>query len=193
MKIIGQALRLFLILTLVTGIIYPILITVVSQIIFPDKANGSLLRIDGKIIGSSLLGQKFTENKYFWSRPSAIDYNPLPSGASNLGPTSQALRDSVGARKEVLKKSNPGFSVVPSDLLFASGSGLDPDISPEAARFQIERIANARGLDNDGKKKLIKLVENHIEQPDFGIFGIPRINVLELNLALDSTFTNNSQ
>ena len=193
MKTIGQALKLFLILTVVTGIIYPLLITVIGQAIFRNKVNGSLIKIDGKIVGSTLLGQKFTGDKYFWPRPSAIDYNPLPSGGSNLGMTSVALRDSVMARKDALEKTNPGSIAVPSDLLFASGSGLDPDISPEAARFQIDRVAVARGLDNGGKKRLITLVEKQIKQPDFGIFGEPRINVLSLNLALDSTFANDIQ
>jgi len=188
MKLISQAIKLFLILTVVTGIIYPLLITVLGQIIFPGQANGSLIKIDGKIVGSALLGQKFTDSKYFWSRPSAVDYNPLPSGGSNLGATSAALRDSVLARKDVLERSNPGSIAVPSDLLFASGSGLDPDISPEAARFQIDRVAQARGLDNDQKKRVIELVEKYVKQPDSGIFGEPRINVLSLNLALDSTF-----
>ena len=188
MKLISQAIKLFLILTVVTGIIYPLLITVLGQIIFPGQANGSLIKIDGKIVGSALLGQKFTDDKYFWSRPSAVDYNPLPSGGSNLGATSAALRDSVLARKDVLERSNPGSIAVPSDLLFASGSGLDPDISPEAARFQIDRVAQARGLDNDQKKRVIELVEKYVKQPDSGIFGEPRINVLSLNLALDSTF-----
>jgi K+-transporting ATPase ATPase C chain len=192
MKTIAQALKLFLILTVITGIIYPALITVLGQAIFPSKANGSLLRVGGKIVGSSLLGQKFTENKYFWPRPSVIDYNPLPSGGSNLGPTSQALRDSVIARKASLTETNPGSGKVPVDLLFASASGLDPDISPQAARYQIERVALARGLDNSEKMRLIKLVETHIEQPDFGILGEPRVNVLLLNLALDSTLVSNN-
>jgi potassium-transporting ATPase KdpC subunit len=191
MKTIGQAFKLFLILTVITGIAYPLLITILGQAIFPNKANGSLIRAAGKTIGSTLLGQKFTKNEYFWSRSSAIDYNPLPSGGSNLGPTSLALKDSVLARKDLQEKANPGSGKVPGDLLFASASGLDPDISPDAARFQINRVALARGLDNEGKKQLIELVEKHIEQPDFGIFGEPRVNVLLLNLAIDSTFMDN--
>lgn len=186
MKTIIQAIKLFLIMSVITGIFYPLLITALGQAIFPKKANGSIIRVDGKTIGSELLGQKFTSDQYFWPRPSAIDYNPLPSGGSNLGPTSAVLRDSVLARKESLEKANSGSGQAPIDLLFASGSGLDPDISPEAARFQIDRVAAGRGLDNEGKKKLIELVEKHIKRPDFGIFGEPRINVLLLNLALDS-------
>ncbi len=175
-------------MTIITGIIYPLLITALGQALYPGKANGSLVEIDGKIVGSALLGQKFTENRYFWSRPSAVDYNALPSDGSNLGPTSAALRDSVITRIKVLEKANPGSGRVPIDLLFASGSGLDPDISPEAARFQIDRVAAARGLDNDGKRKLINLVEANVKTPDFNVFGEPRVNVLRLNLALDSTF-----
>jgi potassium-transporting ATPase KdpC subunit len=190
MKTIIQALKLFLLLTLVIGIIYPLLITLLGQAIFPGKANGSIIKINGKAVGSTLLGQKFIAEKYFWPRPSATDYNPLPSGASNLGPTSAALKDSVMARREFLQRSNAYSGRVPLDLLFSSASGLDPDISPEAARFQIERVAGARGLDNNQKIKLIKLVENSIEQPDFRIFGEPRVNVLLLNLAVDSTFVN---
>jgi K+-transporting ATPase ATPase C chain len=193
MKTIIQALKLFLIMTIITGIVYPILITVAGQTLFPQKANGSLIKVDGRFIGSELLGQKFTSDKYFWPRPSAIDYNPLPSGGSNLGPTSAALKDSAMMRKDVLEKVNPGESKVPIDLLFASGSGLDPDISPQAARFQIDRVARARRLDNEGKNRLIKLIEKQIRQPDFGIFGELRINVLKLNLALDSTFTGDNR
>ncbi len=193
MKIIKQVLKLFLILTVLTGAIYPLLISFIGQTIFPIQANGSLISVNGRIIGSKLLGQKFTENKYFWPRPSAVDYNPLPSGGSNLGMTSRALADSVLARKAALRNSNSGTGQVPSDLLFSSGSGLDPDISPAAAKFQIDRVAHARGLDNNEKMKLINIVDKHIERPDFGILGVPRINVLKLNLALDSTFAANSQ
>lgn len=191
MKIFGQALRLFLILTIITGVIYPMFTTLIGQIAFSEKANGSLVKANGKIIGSSLIGQKFKDDRYFWPRPSAIDYNPLPSGGSNLGPTSAALKDSVTVRRDAMERANPGSVTVPIDLLFASGSGLDPDISPQAARFQIDRVAHARGLDNNDKIRLIELVEKHIKQPDFGIFGEPRINVLKLNMALDSVFAEN--
>ena len=192
MKIIGQALKLFLILTVVTGIFYPLLITLLGQAIFPDKANGSLIGIDGKYVGSTLLGQPFTEDRYFWPRPSAINYNPLPSGGSNQGMTSALLDSTVNERRRALREANPDAGDVPSDLLFASSSGLDPDISPAAARFQINRVANARGLDKDGKNRLIKLIEKRIEPRDFGILGEPRINVLRLNLAIDSMFVTNT-
>jgi potassium-transporting ATPase KdpC subunit len=193
MKTIIQALKLFLIMTVITGIIYPLLITAIGQVVFPRKANGSFIKADGRFIGSELIGQKFTSDKYFCPRPSAIDYNPLPSGGSNLGPTSAALKDSVMARRDILVRANPGSVIVPIDLLFASGSGLDPDISPDAARFQVSRVARARRLDIEGENKLFKLVEKQIRQPDFGIFGEPRINVLRLNILLDSTFTSDNR
>jgi potassium-transporting ATPase KdpC subunit len=193
MKTIIQALKLFLIMTVRTGAIYPLRITVLGQAVFPNRANGSLIKADGRLIGSELIGQKFASDKYFWPRPSAADYDPLPSGASNLGPTSEALKDSVMARRNVLEKTNPGSGRIPIDLLFASGSGLDPDISPDAAKFQIDRVAQARGLDNTGKMKLIELVDKHVKQPDLGFWGEPRINVLLLNLALDSMFVRNNR
>jgi len=193
MKTIDQAFRLFLALTLLTGIIYPAVITLLGTAIFPKQANGSILSHDGQAIGSALIGQKFTADRYFWSRPSAIDYNPLPSGGSNQGMTSAVLDSAVRERQQLLMESNPGSELVPADLLYTSGSGLDPHISPGAARFQIDRVARARGLDNMGKIRLIESVEKLIEQPDFGIFGEPRINVLRLNLALDSAFANISQ
>jgi K+-transporting ATPase ATPase C chain len=189
MKLIIKTLKLFLVLTFITGIVYPVLITFLGQVIFPKNANGSLIVMNGKIIGSQLIGQKFNQDRYFQPRPSVTDYNPLPSGGSNLGPTSAILRDSVIARIIVLGEANPGNGVIPADLLYASASGLDPDISPEAARYQIDRIARVRGLDNIGKTKLFNIVEKQIKPPDLGIFGEPRINVLKLNLILDSTFT----
>lgn len=189
MKMTIQALKLFLALTLITGVVYPVLITFLGHVIFPVKANGSLIKLDRKIIGSELIGQKFNQDRYFQPRPSATDYNLLPSGGTNLGHTSAVLRDLVAARKIALTEANPGNGTIPADLLFASASGLDPHISPEAARYQIERIALVRGLDNVGKTTLINLVEKQIEQPDLGIFGERRINVLRLNLILDSTFT----
>jgi K+-transporting ATPase ATPase C chain len=193
MKILKQAFGLFLILTIVTGIIYPTVIAALGTAIFPKQAAGSMLSHDGRAIGSALIGQKFTADSYFWPRPSAIDYNPLPSGGSNQGMTSAILDSAVRDRQRLLIESNPGSELVPADLLYASGSGLDPHISPGAARFQIDRVARARGLDNGGKLRLIELVEKLIEQPDLGIFGEPRINVLKLNLALDSAFVNARQ
>ena len=189
MKIINPALRLFLLMTILTGMAYPLFITILGHISFPDKAKGSFMVNQGEIIGSALLAQKFVNNRYFWPRPSAIDYNPLPSGGSNLGPTNSELRIEVAERMKAIEKNNPESGKVPSHLLFASGSGLDPDISPEAARYQIDRVTLARKLDIQQKKILIVLVEKHVEPPVWGIFGEPRVNVLRLNLALDSTFT----
>jgi potassium-transporting ATPase KdpC subunit len=190
MKTALRAIKLFLILSVLTGFIYPVLVTVIGQALFPQQANGSLIEKKGKAIGSKLIGQKFTDEKYFWPRPSAIDYNPFPSGGSNLGPTSETLQDSVIARQARFQNDNPGTGKIPRDLLFTSSSGLDPDISPDAGRFQVNRIALARGLDNDAQNRLFSLIESQIQQPDFGILGEPRINVLRLNLALDSTFAN---
>ena len=188
MKTIFQALKLFLLMTILTGIIYPLLITLIAQTLFTNKANGSLISQNGKVVGSTLIGQKFTSDKYFWPRPSAVDYNPLPSSGSNLGPTSADLKAKVQSQRDSLMAANPGARSIPSDLIFASGSGLDPDISPEAAKYQLDRVARARKLDSEQKKKLIELVDNYIEPPDFNILGETRVNVLKLNLALDSTF-----
>lgn len=188
MKTIVRATKLFILMTIITGIIYPLFITLIAQGLFPGRANGSIIMENGKPIGSKLIGQNFTSDKYFWSRPSAVDYNPLPSGASNLGPTSAILRERMEQRRNILMATNPSVVLLPSDLIFESGSGLDPDISPEAAMFQTERVAKYRGLDSEGKNKLINLVEKQIKPPDFNILGEPRINVLGLNLALDSTF-----
>ena len=176
-------LRLFLWMVLLTGIIYPLAITVIAQITMNDNANGSMLISQGKTIGSSLLAQKFQSDKYFWPRPSTTDCNAIPSGGSNLGPTSIALKKAVEERKSQLAKANNvDPSQVPPELLFASGSGLDPHITPTAAYFQVDRIAKARDLD---KKIVSDLIESHIERRQFGFFGSPRINVLELNIALD--------
>jgi len=178
------ALKTLIMLTLLTGVVYPLLITVVGYLCFPHQASGSLLIVSGKPVGSNLIGQKFSDSSYFWPRPSAIDYNPLPSGGSNLGPTSGALRDSIATRRG--RSSQTGYGAVPVDLLCASASGLDPEISPEAARFQADRVAQARRLDQAQKTALLSLIERHTEYPSVGIFGQPRINVLRLNLALDS-------
>jgi len=188
--IINQAIRLFVILTFITGLAYPLVVTVVGNVAFPDQANGELVKIDGKIVGSRLIGQKFAGDKYFWPRPSAVDYNPLPSGGSNQGMTSALLDSAVHERMRILRETRSDSAEIPSDLLFASGSGLDPHISPEAATYQIDRIAMTRGLDNAQKALLTNLVQTHIEPPQLGIFGQPRINVLELNLSLDSAFVS---
>ncbi len=182
------ALKFLLIMTILTGIIYPLFMTGVSQLSFPAKANGSLLMKDGKIIGSELIGQKFDSNIYFWSRPSTIGYNPIPSGASNLGPTSDTLKKQVTARHILFAKMNSiaDTTAVPKEMIFASGSGLDPHISPDAALLQLKRVALARNFNDTQTQKVLQLIKNKTEEPQFFLFGEPRINVFELNLALDS-------
>jgi len=177
----------FLLLTLLTGIAYPLVVTGISQGLMPAQANGSLIIKDGKPVGSSLIGQSFSDPKYFWSRPSAT--SPMPnnassSGGSNLGPTNPALLDAVKARVQALRDADPGNQQpVPVDMVTASASGLDPHISPAAAEYQLSRVARVRNLNPD---MLRKLVAEHTESRQFGIFGEPRVNVLELNLALDA-------
>ena len=188
MKTFLIALKLIVLMTILLGIVYPLFITGITQAIFPHRSNGSLLMMNGKVIGSALIGQKFESERYFWPRPSAIDYNPLPSGGSNLGPTSADLEKQIIQRRSVLHTAN-GMSegaIIPLDLLFASASGLDPHISPQAARFQVNHIVRARGFDRNGENELYKLIDKHIEPRVLQLLGEPRINVLKLNLALDS-------
>ncbi len=182
--------RMLIVLTLLTGLIYPLSMTAVVQILFPRKANGSLIKNGERIIGSELIGQNFQSDRYFWPRPSATDYNPLPSGASNLGPTSAALRKLVAGRRLAFLEKNylSSGTVVPNEMLFASASGIDPHISPAAAMLQADRIARARSLDNQGRTALENLVRQKIEMPQFGFFGEPRVNVLTLNIELDRIF-----
>jgi K+-transporting ATPase ATPase C chain len=188
LKEIRPAVVSFLLLTLLTGIAYPLLVTGISQATMPAKANGSLIVKDGKPVGSSLIGQSFSDPKYFWSRPSAT--SPMPnnassSGGSNLGPTNPALMDAVKARVQALRDADPGNTQpVPVDLVTTSASGLDPHISPAAAEYQLARVARLRSLSADAVRKL---VAEHTEGRQFGILGEPRVNVLELNLALDAT------
>jgi potassium-transporting ATPase KdpC subunit len=176
MKILWQSLRIYLVLTLLTGILYPLAITGMAQFLFSKRANGSAVKVGGRLVGSELLAQKFESPRYFWPRPSAADFATLPSGASNKGPTSADLKKSINERRAKFG------SDAPVDLLTASGSGLDPDISPEGAHSQIRRIATARGI---APEWLEKLVEDAIEPPQLGFLGEPRVNVLRLNLALD--------
>lgn len=179
---------MLLLLTLLTGVIYPLLVTVLSQALFAGQANGSLIKDSkGRNLGSELIGQRFGEPKYFWGRPSATapyGYNGAASGGSNLGPTNPALTDAVAARIQALKDADPGNkAAVPVDLVTASGSGLDPHISPAAAAYQIGRVAKARRMKAD---ELRKLVAEHTETRQWQVFGEPRVNVLKLNLALDA-------
>ena len=186
MRNLKSGILIFLIMAVLTGGVYPLVITVIAQTAFPDQANGSLIRSDGQVQGSLLAGQKFTLPEYFWPRPSISDYNALPSGASNQGPTSAVLKQAVEDRATIL---TPYISVeIPADLLLASGSGLDPHISPDAALAQIDHVAHARNLSIVQKTHLTELVNQFIEQPQWGIFGAPRINVLRLNLAVDDMF-----
>jgi potassium-transporting ATPase KdpC subunit len=181
------ALKFLLVMTVLTGIVYPLLMTGLAQLGFHLKADGSLIIRDGKIIGSELIGQKFDSSIYFWSRPSAIGYNPIPSGASNYGPTSDTLKKVVAARREFFAKMNSLSDplLTPKEMAFASGSGLDPHISPEAALMQVERVTSARHLDNAQKEKILEKIKELTQDPQFLFFGEQRINVLVLNLELD--------
>jgi potassium-transporting ATPase KdpC subunit len=181
------ALKFLLIMTLLTGIFYPVLMTGAAKVIFPEKANGSLLRKDGKILGSKFIAQKFDNNKYFWSRPSAINFNPVPSGASNFGPTSKELVSQVNKRRKIFIAANNivDTTALPAEMLFASASGLDPHISPYAALLQVKRIARTRHFNIDQVKRLNDLIRHSTEKRQFGILGEERINVLLLNIGLD--------
>jgi len=187
MKTLASAIKIFLFFTIVTGVIYPLLITGIAQLIFPFKANGSIITVNNKPAGSILIGQKFDTPAYFSSRPSAISYNPLPSGGSNYGLTSSRLKRLVTARKKNFIAFNhlDSATTVPSEMLFASGSGLDPHISPKAALLQVDRIAKERSFTQNQKAELINLINNLTEEPQFQLLGQKRINVLLLNLSLD--------
>jgi K+-transporting ATPase ATPase C chain len=181
------ALVLFLVLSVLTGLVYPLAVTGIAQLAFPGSANGSLVIQGGQVVGSELIGQAFSDPKHFWSRPSAtspMPYNAANSGGSNLGPTNPALADAVKSRIAALREADPGNTAqVPVDLVTASASGLDPHISRAAADYQVARVARARGLP---EAEVRALVERHTEQPLLGFIGEPRVHVLRLNLALDS-------
>jgi len=186
-NVLRPALVLFFVLTLVTGIAYPLVVTGVAQLMFPAQAGGSLIVHDGKPVGSGLIGQNFVDAKHFWGRPSAtgpMSYNATASGGSNLGPLNPALADAVKGRIEALRAADPGNTVpVPVDLVTASASGLDPHISPAAARYQVARVAKARGLAVD---RVQGLVDQQTEYPLLSFLGERQINVLKLNLALEA-------
>jgi len=186
-SIVRPALVLFLIMTVITGVAYPLVVTGIAQVTFPAQAGGSLIKKDGKVIGSTLIGQSFSDPKYFWSRPSATTpnpYNAAASSGSNLGPLNPALTDAVQARVAALRAADPtNTAPVPVDLVTASGSGLDPDISIAAANYQAARVARIRGVTPDAVQALIA---THARGKLLGVIGEPRINVLELNLALET-------
>ncbi len=182
MKTFREALVVFVAMTILTGVAYPLAMTLVGQTAFSHKANGSLVERDGKVVGSELIGQAFTSPRYFWSRPSAANYNGGASTGSNLGPTNPAQLEVVKQRAADLTAAHGEGAEVPIDLVTASGSGLDPHITPEAAEYQIARVAQARNLE---EQKVRELVVTHTQGRTFGVLGEPRVNVLNLNLALD--------
>jgi potassium-transporting ATPase KdpC subunit len=182
--------KLFLWLTIISGVIYPLVITGFTQLVMKKKCDGDFISSSGRVVGATLIGQKFEDKKYFWPRPSANDYNPLPSGGSNLGPTSKDLQHAVNKRREAIYRADPSIdpSTIPSELLFASGSGLDPHIGVETALFQVKRIATIRHL---SKEALITLITEHTEQPSASMLCHGYVNVLKLNIALDQLEPSN--
>ncbi len=180
-------------MTTLTGVVYPLLITFIGQPLFSYRSNGSLISVNNQIVGSELIGQKFTSSKYFQSRPSAVDYNPLPSGGTNLSVTSKTLQDGVKRRTFLFDSINQLDKNVkiPREMLYASGSGLDPHISIQAANLQVDRISKARNLSDEQKNQLKNLISTLSENRQWGFLGEKRINVLKLNIELDTHFQNN--
>ena len=193
-KLLRQSFVLLLLMTVITGVLYPLAATGLTQLIFPRQANGSLIVKDGKPVGSALIGQSFTDPKYFWGRPSATSpnaYNASASSGSNQGPTNPALTDAVKQRIAALRAADPGNTApVPVDLVTASGSGLDPEISPAAAQYQVARVARARGLSTS---QVQALVNEYTSGRQLGMLGEPRVNVLQLNRALDRLVATGAQ
>jgi potassium-transporting ATPase KdpC subunit len=194
LKSLRPAIVIFVLLSVLTGLVYPSVITAVAQLAFPSKANGSIIYRDGKPIGSELIGQAFSDPKYFWGRPSATSGYPdnaMASGGSNLGPTNPALADAVKARAAALLAADPdNIAPIPVDLITTSGSGLDPHISPAAALYQVPRVARLRGI---SENKVKELVAGNTEVRSLGLLGEERVNVLKLNLELDAMNSENSR
>lgn len=180
MKQFYESLRIYVFFVLLTGLIYPLFITMIAQTTMPERANGSIITFKKKPIGSKLIAQKFIQDKYFWPRPSACNFETIPSSASNLGPTSKKLQMQVQSRIHLLEIAHPNQKSIPSDLIYASASGIDPHISIKAALYQVDRIVAARMLKEDGKTRIIDLINSKKEKT--------YVNVLLLNLALDATF-----
>jgi potassium-transporting ATPase KdpC subunit len=192
MKTLLISLKIFLFFTILTGLVYPLFITAFAQIFFPKNACGSLIIKGNNVIGSELIGQQFDSSIYFFSRPSAITYNPLPSGGSNYGISNTKLKTLVFERKErfLLENKLDSLTIIPSEMLFASGSGLDPHISVKAALLQVNRVCNSRDFDESQKQKVIQSITSLTEFPQFKFLGEERINVLALNLKLNSLDLN---
>jgi K+-transporting ATPase ATPase C chain len=188
-RVVIRAVRATVVLAILTGLVYPIVMTGLAQVVFHGKANGSAIRVDGTTVGSSLIGQRWTGPQWFYGRPSAIEYDASTSAGSNLGPTSQSLADAIEERVAAITKLEGPYhpdltaSAIPVDLLTASASGLDPDISPAAALFQAPRIAAVRGIP---LAEVRRLIDEHTQDRTLGFLGEPHVNVLELNLALDA-------
>lgn len=181
------SIRMLLLFSVLTGVIYPLAMTGIGQLLFRERANGGIVYVNGVIRGGDIIGQKFSSPRYFWGRPSAIDYHAECSGATNFSPTHAELKKSVLARQEAFGKTHnmSAYKDIPADMLLCSASGLDPHISPLAAQLQIERIVQARSLSPQQKQQLLQILQAHIIQPDWGFLGESRVNVLQINLALD--------
>jgi K+-transporting ATPase ATPase C chain len=181
---LAPAILSIIVFTILLGFVYPLVVTAIAQVAFNDKADGSLIEVDREIVGSELIGQTFTAPGYFWSRPSAVDYDGGGSAGSNLGPTNPALEERVATTVATLRETHGDSTAIPVDIATASASGLDPHITPAAALYQVERVAAARGLSVEIVRRL---VDDHVESRQLGFLGEPRVNVLLLNLALDET------
>ena len=191
----GISIRLILLFSVLTGVVYPLAVTLVARGLFSEATQGSLIRDKDQVIGSKLLAQKFESPRYFWPRPSASDFGTIPSGASNAGPLSKSLSESVAKRTQQLQSTHGllASAVVPPELVLASGSGLDPDLSPEAALFQVNRVAQARNLSDSQREALRGLVQSLVEGPQLGFLGQARVNVLVLNRELNARFSNGKE